>query len=83
MSSPPEHVTTPDGHFVCFRKDFVEDVAVLRPAPDGGERADGRILWQLGFETAYYCPSVTLVVPPDEPPVNDALPYLDQSIDDA
>jgi hypothetical protein len=96
MSSPPEHVTTPDGHFlavepdeqdrtaVYFRTDFVEHVAVLRPAEDDrGERTDGHILWQLEFETAYYYPSVTLAGPPNEPPVNDDLPYLDQAIEDA
>jgi hypothetical protein len=58
MTSPPQHVTTPDGHFLAvepdeqepaavrFRKDFVEDVAVLRPAQADEERADGHILWQ-------------------------------------
>jgi hypothetical protein len=41
---------------VCFRKDLVEGVAALRPAPDGGEGAYGHILWQLEFEAAYYYP---------------------------
>jgi hypothetical protein len=67
MSSPPkEHITTPDGHFLAverdeqestavrFRRDFVEDVAVLRPVRDAQERADGQILWELQFETTYY-----------------------------
>jgi hypothetical protein len=56
-----------------------EEVGELRPPdPAAPARTDGMLEWPVRFE-AY--PSTTVLGPPDDPPITDALFYVDMALD--
>lgn len=88
------YVTTPDGHRLSVERDQedptavqlmldgVEPVASLRPV-GGRPRHGGLLEWELEFSVFYYHPSHRFLGPPTDPPINDALAWVDFAIEDA
>lgn len=61
-----------------------EGEPVARPEPpeeDVPPRTDGMVEWTLWFQAGY--PETTVLGPLDEPPISDALFYVDLALDEA
>ena len=67
-----------DGTVLVFSFEGEEVAELHQPEPDSPARTDGLLEWPLRFE-AY--PETTVLGRPDDPPISNALDYLDQALD--